>query len=313
MKEEIRKILLETGALAVGFSKAGETDPLVNSQFSDWINQGYHGDMTYLVRHIPLRQNTDSVLPGAMTVVSLSFGYPMNETGNPEFPYISSYAFLDDYHVTLRKHLEKTLDALRKSYGGKWRLCIDSAPVSERYYAIKSGIGRRGLNGCVIVDGAGCFNFLVEILTTIELSPDSSSVLTCCQCGECIKVCPSQALNGDGTMDARRCINYLTIEKKAELSENDKNILKQDKGYMLGCDKCLKVCPHNKIKISNNHSYRKILTENAAVRYLTPTRIIGMEEEEFNQKFADSPLKYVGLPRLKRNARILLDHPEPEG
>lgn len=250
MKEEIRKQLLETGAVAVGFAKAGEIDEATHEYFKNWVGEGYNGEMGYLERHIPLRRHTDYVLPEANTVISLAFSYAPNEWRPLELPMISAYAYGEDYHKTLRRILKPVVRNFEEKYGGRWRICIDSAPVSERYWAVKSGIGYRGLNGCIIVDGCGPLCFLAEILTTLRFPPDESDEATlhsvmCSRCGKCVESCPTKALQPDGTFIATRCINYLMIEKKTPLTSSEQAIISTPPGYLLGCDRCLRPCPHN--------------------------------------------------------------------
>lgn len=304
MKEDIRHTLLQSGASAVGFAEAGEISPSVHHDFTRWIQQGYNGEMQYLERHIPLRKHTDAVLKGAKTVISLAFGYASQENRAIDLPVIASYAYGRDYHIVLREILHPIVKNFQNQYGGKWRICIDSAPLAERYWALKSGIGKRGLNGAVIVKGAGSFCFLVEILTTLEIKPDHPSEDTCEKCGLCISQCPAQAIKNEGILDARKCINYLTIEKKGEFSEQEKEFLKEEEGYLYGCDRCLRICPHNHPKICTTGS---LFTPLEDILTLTPQKIIGMDESEFKTLFSVSPLSYAGYQRLSRNARNLIE------
>ena len=299
MKEYIREKLLETGACAVGFAVAGEIDSNIHESFIEWIGKGWHGEMQYLERHITLRQNTDNVLPGAATVISVAYDYTPDGWMSPLLPCISSYAYGEDYHKVLRKILKPVVKKFEDKFGGKWRICIDSAPVAERYWALKSGIGKRGLNGSVIVENCGALCYLVEILTSHKIIPDQASLTVCSSCGECMKVCPSGALKGDGTMDSRLCINYLTIEKGSDFSEKEKNLLSSGSGFLFGCDRCLRVCPHNKPP-KPSHPFWNQPIEN--LHHLTAEKILSMDSCEFKKTFKDSPLLYAGYDRLRRNA-----------
>lgn len=287
---------MEAGAAAVGFAEAGEISSDVQKEFESWISQGCHGEMAYLQRHVDLRKHTDSVLSGAKTVISLAFPYPV-ATQASDKPYIASYAFGEDYHLSIRDALNPILENFKKEFGGNWRLCIDSAPVAERYWAVKSGIGFRGVNGYVIIPGIGPNVFLAEILTTLPISPDDTSFdkeISCGICKRCLVACPAGALLGDGTMDAHRCINYLTIEKKSDFTEWEKEVLRGGPGYLFGCDLCLKACPHSP---SPN-----VVESN--VSGLTKEDIKGMSEIEFKQSFPRSPMLYSGYLRLLRNATL---------
>lgn len=305
MKEDIRSCLLTSGAIAVGFTNAGEISEPARESYKKWIGEGNHGEMSYLERHTSLKSHTDSVLPGAKTIISLAFSYKPKEFRNSDLPHISAYAYSEDYHVTLREILKPTVECLKNKYGGKWRICIDSAPVAERYWALKCGIGKRGLNGTIIIDGYGGFIFLVEILTTLEIAPDKPSDSLCNRCGKCIAICPSKALRGDGTMNASKCINYLTIEKKGELTKEEIETIISGEGFLLGCDSCLKVCPHNDPGLNSERKETNLFNLSDKIRNLNAESILEMDELEFQNLFRDTPLTYVGYDTLRRNALYL--------
>ena len=246
-RETIRKALLDVGAVNVGFAQAGEVDAEFHELYKKWIGEGNHGDMSYLERHIPLRRHTDSVLPGAETVISLAFSYVPKEWRPLDIPMIAAYAYGEDYHKSLRKILKPVVKGFREKYGGNWRICIDSAPIAERFWAMKSGIGKLGLNSCIIVEGCGSLCFLTEILTTHALKPDMPSVDRCDNCGRCAEICPAHAIGHEGNFHATRCINYLMIEKRTPLSTQETQLLEAPPGHILGCDRCLRICPHNNL------------------------------------------------------------------
>lgn len=299
IKEEIFNSLLDAGASAVGFAKAGKISSEVETQYKNWIGEEFHGEMGFLERHIPLRQHTDNVLQGAKTIISLAFSYVPAEWKTLS---IAAYAYGEDYHNVLRKILRPIIKDFQDKYGGKWRVCIDSAPVAERYWAVKSGIGKRGVNGSIIVEDCGSLGFLVEILTTIEIEPDKPSIEKCDSCGACIKICPGKAIKGDGTIDARKCINYLTIEKKGDFTEKEKMTVSSNEGHLFGCDLCLRVCPHN---IGLAPSGINEFNYSEEIRKLTPLDIINMGKDEFKDLFSKSPLLYAGYEKLVRNAQTL--------
>lgn len=308
MKKYIRERLLGAGAIAAGFAKAGEISAEASSEYEKWIGEGCHGEMGYLERHAALRRHTDHVLPRAQTVISVAFSYVPEEYRPETDATVASYAYGEDYHKVLREKLKPTVDDFKQRYGGSWRICIDSAPVAERYWAIKAGIGKRGLNGAVIVEGCGPMSFLVEILTTLEISSDVPSEEWCERCGKCLIVCPGQALKGDGSMDARKCINYLTIEKKGEFSEEEKMILRSGHGHLFGCDRCLRVCDsgikkpgRNEIKTLESFLLQK------DIRELTPEKLVKIGRDEFEKKYCNSALGYSGYDKLIRNAKNLRD------
>ena len=175
-KEGIRTLLISSGAAAVGFARAGSITEERSILFRRWVESGSAAGMDYMRRHTPLRDTTESVLPGAATVISLAFGYASEAERDPALPSVSRYAWGQDYHDVLREALKESVAKLTEIYpGAGFRVCIDSAPVDERYWALEAGIGIRGRNGSVIVDGCGGYNFLVELLTTLEIEPDDPS------------------------------------------------------------------------------------------------------------------------------------------
>lgn len=302
MKERIRERLLNTGASAVGFAKAENIKREVQENYAHWINEGNNGEMDYLKRHTPLRQNPESVLSNARTVISLAYSYAPSEWRNPELPVVAAYAFGEDYHYALREILQPVVNTFKEEYGGSWRICIDSAPLEERFWAMKAGIGKRGLNGSIIVEPCGGWCFLVEIITSLQILPDTPSNDFCDKCGLCIKICPGRALKGDGSMDARKCINYLTIEKAGNLSQEELKLVKSGKGYLYGCDLCLRVCPHNK-EIFHTGLSRFGISDN--IKDLSPEQILKLNKSEFKKQFKESPLLYAGFDKLYRNAQNL--------
>lgn len=313
IKEEIRSALLNAGAVAVGFAKAGEIDTDARRQYREWIGEGLNGEMEYLNRHLPLREHTDNVLSGANTVISMAFDYTPAVWLPEERPIVAAYAYGEDYHLVIREKLKPVLKEFEKKFGGKWRLCIDSAPVAERYWAVKSGIGKIGLNGNIIVEGVGSMCFLSEILTTIEIEPDKGEVAFCEGCGLCIDACPGKALRGRGVVDAGKCINYLTIEKKGEFTPEETELVREGRGHLYGCDHCLRVCPHNLSAFSvpqNRRSNKPLLFPMlSAIKALSPESLEGLTEPEFKALFRRSPLIYAGYSCLRRSAQTLKPNP----
>lgn len=299
MKNRIRDLLHSSGAIAVGFAEAGKPDWQVIENYEKWIESDNHAGMSYLEKHKELRGNTDYVLPGAKTVISLAFSYAPSEIRDSSLPLISTYALGYDYHDVIRKRLKPLVSKLKNEFGGNWRICIDSAPIAERYWAVKSGLGIIGKNGAIIVKGCGSYCFLAEILTTIEMDPDEPIDGSCIGCGKCIDSCPGAAINDNGTIDSRKCFSYLTIEKKGEFNEEERRILsKYNPGILFGCDICLKVCPHNRdLKPSNIEEFKP----RNEILSLMPEQILEMNEEEFRLFFKGSPLKRAGLSGLHRN------------
>lgn len=317
LKEIISHKIKDTGAVAVGFAKASEVEDSVMRGYQEWIAGGNHADMDYLARHALLKSNPKNVLEDASTIISIAYSYAPAVWRDPELPMIAAYAYGDDYHDVLRQRLEPVIKSLKDGIGGNWRICIDSAPLAERYWAMKSGIGRRGLNGSIIIDGYGSYIFLVEVLTSLSIAPDKPSEATCGRCGECMKACPQKALKTDGTIDCRRCLNYLTIEHRGNWEGEALEAMKTPVAThtLFGCDICQRVCPHNNDIPSTNiedfYPRKGIITRSS---YSGNTRegikhaaeiIKSMSQTDFSKIFRGSPIKRAKLAGLLRNASNL--------
>lgn len=299
--EAIRSRFLEAGACAVGFAKIESISKLETERYANWLKRGHNAGMSYMGNYPDLRFNPRGLLENASTLISLAFPYRQVESA--DCPGISSYACYPDYHKTLRKLLKPVLKELRQNLPeAEFRICIDSAPVMERYWAQRAGIGFRGDNGMLIVPGYGSFIFLAEIITNMAISPDEPCEMDCGHCGACIRNCPGKAINADGTIDCRRCISYLTIEHRGDwVTEDARNVMDTEEGKttIFGCDLCLRVCPHNK----NLNIYGNLMKPDERLMSLSVSEILDISsDEELKQKFPDSPISRAGISGLHRNA-----------
>lgn len=311
-REGLRAALLEAGAATVGFASAGPVSEDEDRRLRGWLAAGHHAGMTWMERHAELRRDLDNVLPGTRTVISLAFPYAPERERPSDLPYISRYAYGTDYHEAIRSLLTAVLDKM--SIVSSCRICIDSAPVSERFWAIRAGIGYRGDNGALIVPGIGPEVFLAEILTTIEFEPDSPSNAgclhsnaECLHCGACRRACPTGALQADGTIDCRRCISYLTIEHRGPWTDPDAIAAMSTpagRTSLFGCDRCITACP------LRNDTARPLRDNTVgaeswnpplpAMLALTPADIPA-QQSEFKHRFAHTALLRPGLQNLLRN------------
>lgn len=306
MKSLIKREVMAAGAVAAGVAAAADISPEAAARFAEWLGEGAHAGMDYLERHASLRLNPSSVLEGAVSVISVAFSFAPEEWRSGSLPGIAAYAYGDDYHEAVRSRLNGAVSRLRDALGGEWRVCIDSAPIAERYWAMRAGIGRMGRNGCVIVDGHGSMVFLAEIVTTLAVEPDEPSDLRCMDCGACLRSCPQGALRGDGTVDSRRCLSYLTIEHRGEWEGEMLEAMQTPAGRnaLFGCDVCLRICPHNRgVKPSEVAEFR--LREEYSA--LTAERARALTQPEFSALFRRSAIKRCKLAGLLRNARNLRD------
>lgn len=296
-REGLRAALLEAGAAAVGFASAGPVSEDENRRLRGWLAAGHHAGMAWMERHADLRRNLDNVLPGTRTVISLAFPYAPERERPSDLPYLSRYAYGTDYHEAIRSLLTAVLE--QTEILSSCRICIDSAPVSERFWAIRAGIGYRGDNGAFIVPGIGPEVFLAEILTTIEFEPDSPSYAECLHCGVCLRACPTGALQADGTIDCRRCISYLTIEHRGPWTDPDAIAAMSTpagRTSLFGCDRCITACPLRN-DTSSPHTWNQPLP---AMLALAPSDIPA-RQSEFKRRFAHTALLRPGLQNLLRN------------
>lgn len=246
----IRRLLIEAGAVAYGITPAEPVSEEEWLRFEKWISCGYHAGMKYMENYPEIRRDPRLLLEGAVTIISLAYNY---RQPNPQSKRIATYALGQDYHKVIRKRLKRVVSQMKECFGGAWRICIDSAPILERYWAQKTGMGTRSdRHGNIIIPGVGSMVFLAELVTTLELKPQHAVLVETSlskdspgnKVSECRKRgCPTGALLDSGVVDARKCINYLTIEHGGPLSEGEKSLVGD---AFFGCDRCLRVAEENK-------------------------------------------------------------------
>ncbi len=285
----------EAGAVACGVAAAGDVESGVATDLQRWVAEGNHADMRWLERHVELRRNTSSVLPGCRSVVVCAFSYKPPVERDSSLPRFALYAYGEDYHDVVRRRLKSIADRLTQLYGGTHRVCVDTAPLAERYWATKAGIGFQGRNCLLSIPDYGSYVVLGEILTTLDITPSSPCTKSCpADCRRCIEACPGHALSGDGHLDSRRCLSYLTIEHRGQIPPEI-----QLHGQVFGCDICQRTCPMNK-----NTLISPLPEFAASPQMLTLSRdqILALDETGFRQLFGHSAVRRTGLEGLKRNA-----------
>lgn len=303
LKEAIRSRLLQTGACAVGFAAADAVDDREWSRFENWLCRGDNAGMEYMRNHPDIRHDPRRLLEGAASVIALAFPFSPPHRRRPEDGFIAVYAYGRDYHKELRKIIKPALKDISRIYSSpKFRICIDSAPALDRYWAIRSGIGFPGDNGSVIIPEFGSMVFLMEIFTDIRISPDMPLDKDCGHCGACVRACPGNAIRSDATVDCRRCISYLTIEHHGEWTDPESlNTMSTPRGQntIFGCDACLEACPYNH---DAPHTSIEAFLPSEAILSLTADDIRGLgSDEELHARIPGSPLARAGLTGLHRN------------
>lgn len=242
MLADIRREVFAVGAYACGVVRAMPVTAEAVARYEEWLADGNAGNMDYLGRYGEVRRDPRLLLDGegARTLIVTLFAYQDNVHPAEGVPYIAHYALGQDYHDVLRRRLRTVIGQLRPRFGGKWRVCVDSAPLMERYWAARAGLGVIGDNGCLIVPGVGANFFIATIVTTAQMPTDDPVEGTshCLGCGRCVRACPTGALRGDGSVDARRCISYLTIESHDDIPADIPT-----GNTLYGCDVCRRACP----------------------------------------------------------------------
>ncbi|MCM1448772.1 MAG: tRNA epoxyqueuosine(34) reductase QueG [Clostridiales bacterium] len=279
-----------------GVAPAAPVPDSVSSAYRSWIRQGHNASMEYLDRYHEVRRDPRLLMEGTRSVISCAIGYYHPERQPTGVPSIASYAHGDDYHDVVKRMLGQLAMYIRDTWGGTTRVCVDTAPIHERYWAVKAGIATRCDSGLVAVPRLGTYCFLGEILTTVEFlpTPPLSFHETCDRCQGCKRSCPAGAILRDGTIDATRCISYMTIEHRGDFPKGF-----DPHGRLYGCDTCQQACHLNRDLPPTTHSEFRL---REAYKDLSTSRIASMTHEEYIETFRHSAIKRAKLEGLKRNA-----------
>ena len=283
-----------------GISKAGfledDANPLEN-----WLKQNFHGEMGYMANHFDKRLDPTLLMEGSKSVISLSYNYfPEDQISTLENFKISKYAYGQDYHEIIKEILNEMVAELKEEIGDfHCRVFVDSAPVLERSWAKKSGIGWVGKNANLITKQSGSFYFLAEIISDLELQEDSPTTDHCGTCTKCIEACPTDAIVSEKIIDGSKCISYATIELKNEIPESFKNKMED---WMFGCDICQDVCPWNRFSAPHHQEKFK---PNHFLENAKKNDWKELSQELFSETFRKSPVKRTKFAGLKRNIDFL--------
>lgn len=293
----VRQWVVRSGAIACGIAQSAEVADGHFVKFTEWLDAGMHGGMRYMENYRDLRRNPQSLLDGTQSVIVAAFSYYHSGQDEGALEAIAAYAHGDDYHEVVRRRLEDVAALIRDNYGGETRVCVDTAPLLERYWAVRAGVGFIGCNRLLIVPDAGSYVFIGVVLSTVRFEPDEPCTLNCDGCGRCIASCPGKAMTPAG-LDARRCLSYLTIEHRGDFPD-DTDLC----GRLYGCDICQRVCPHNKsIPDTEIPEFRA----RPALHFLTPESVTDMTQEQFSAIMRHSAIKRTKLAGLRRNALRLI-------
>jgi len=306
LTQRIHQHANELGFELVGITPAAQSETI--ARYRQWIENGYAGKMDYLERHLPLKVDVRQVLAEAKSVISLAMNYytldpPKALAEDPAHGQISRYAWGDDYHDVIRQRLSELVDFIKKTAETelKTRVCVDTAPLIEREYAQKAGIGWIGKNTNLIHWRSGSWYFLAEVLINIDLESETAPLRgSCGTCTRCIEACPTDAIIEPNLLDSRLCISYLTIELKESIP---KTLRPKIGNLIFGCDICQEVCPWNSKAVPTDEPAFQPRDGNLMPKLLS---LIGITQQEFSRRFKGSPIKRTKRRGFLRNVLVAI-------
>ncbi len=298
IKNEAKRL----GFISCGISRAEFLEDEA-PRLEKWLKMKMNGEMKYMENYFEKRLDPTKLVDGAKSIISLAYNYYPKDLQNKEAPKVSKYAYGMDYHYVIKEKLNFFLTFIRDKIGDvHGRAFVDSAPILEKAWAAKSGIGWVGKNSNLITKQVGSFYFLAELIVDLDLDYDTIESDHCGECTACIDACPTQAIAQPYVVDGSKCISYFTIELK-------ENIPKEFKGkfddWVFGCDICQDVCPWN--KFSKTHR-EPLFQANSELMKMSRDEWNEITEETFNKIFKNSALKRTGYKGLTRNLNFIKSH-----
>lgn len=297
----IKALAKEEGFMYCGIAKALRLED-DERRLEKWLNKEMHGKMGYMENHFDLRVDPTKLVPGAKSVITFLMNYYPKEQQMQDVPKIARYAWGEDYHEVIRAKLKTILSKIEEKTGEiNGRGFVDSAPVLERAWALRSGLGWVGKNGNLITKSTGSYFFIATLITDLVLEYDDPYVKDYCgSCNRCVEACPTDAILPNKIVDGSKCISYFTIELK------DAIIPAEMKGkfgdWMFGCDVCQEVCPWNRFAIPHEEEKFKPIAE--ILEYNKKDWEV-LTEESFKKIFKHSPLKRSKFAGIQRNLRLI--------
>jgi epoxyqueuosine reductase len=295
----VKQLALQNGFDYCGIAKAQPLDEDAR-RLEKWLRQDMHGSMKYMENYFDLRVDPTKLVPGAKSVITLLKNYYPSQTISQNG--ISKYAYGKDYHEVIKAALKQIIQQLQENIGQfQGRGFVDSAPVLERSWAQKSGLGWIGKNGNLITQKSGSFFFIATLIVDVELNYDDPFAKDFCgNCKRCIEACPTEAILPDKTINGSKCISYFTIELKDEVIPEEMKGKFQN--WMFGCDTCQDVCPWNRFSKPHNEEAFQMLPE---ILNFTTKEWEGVSEEAFKKIFKNSPISRAKYKGIQRNIKFL--------
>ncbi|MCC9072971.1 tRNA epoxyqueuosine(34) reductase QueG [Flavobacterium sp. F-65] len=295
IKSEAKRL----GFLSCGISKAGFLEQEA-PRLENWLNKNHNGQMAYMENHFDKRLDPTLLVDDAKSVVSLLLNYYPSETQENDSFKISKYAYGQDYHFVIKEKLKELLYSIQEEIGEvTGRVFVDSAPVLDKAWAAKSGLGWIGKNSNLITQKVGSFYFIAELILDLDLEYDYATTDHCGSCTACIDACPTEAIVAPYVVDGSKCISYFTIELKENIPQEMKGKFDD---WAFGCDTCQDVCPWN--RFSKAHS-EPLFNPNPDVMAMSKKEWLEITEETFRVVFKNSPIKRTKFDGLKRNINFL--------
>ena len=291
----VKEIAQQLGFMACGISKADflEEEAL---RLEQWLKAGKHGKMAYMENHFDKRLDPRLLLPGAKSVVSVLLNYSSDEQQAEGAPKISKYAYGTDYHYVIKDKLKQLFRSLQEQIGEvNGRVFVDSAPVMDKAWAVRSGLGWMGKNTNLITQKVGSFFFIAEMILDLELEYDTPVTDHCGTCTACIDACPTDAIIEDKVIDSNKCISYLTIELNEQIPNSFKDKME---GWVFGCDICQDVCPWNRFSSASKENQFKA---HPKLKELHENDWTELTEVVFKDVFKKSAVKRAGFMKLSEN------------
>lgn len=299
LSAHIKEYAKELGFSACGFCKAESIgDEAQNLQ--SWLNKGYNGNMDYLARNFEKRCDPTLLVEGSKSIISLALNYYPSDKQPANAPQFAYYAYGKDYHDVMKEKMQELYNYIQTLVPNlEGRVFCDTAPVMERYWAAKAGLGFIGKNTLLIIPKMGSFFFLGELIINQELEYDKPLTIDCGRCTRCLDACPTQALEKAHLLNANKCISYQTIENKEEISVD---VVPKLTNRVYGCDICQQVCPWNKYARPHQIEEFKPLTE---ILSFTQLSMENMSVEDYQRIFKGSAVKRAKYQGLMRNVKAL--------